>query len=155
MATSIPPHNVAEVLDAAAHLIDNPRVEASALMDFIAGPDFPTGGIIVDSAESIAAAYATGRGAFRVRAKWEIEKGPQGSWTAVITEVPYTPYRANVLRSAWIPAPPPESEPAIVSTIVRAVSPINERCAACPRGASRSRDPDVGASLACGPARCR
>jgi topoisomerase-4 subunit A len=89
MATSIPPHNAAEILDAAIHLIDNPKVEPSALMDFVSGPDFPTGGTIVDSAEAIAAAYATGRGAFRVRAKWEIEKGPQGSWTAVVTEVPY------------------------------------------------------------------
>ena len=98
MATSIPPHNVAEILDAAVHLIDNPKTEPSALMDFISGPDFPTGGVIVDSAETIAAAYATGRGAFRVRAKWEIEKGPQGTWTAVVTEVPYQVPKAKLIE---------------------------------------------------------
>src|SRR5688572_28796812 len=98
MATSIPPHNVAEILDAAIHLIDNPRVEAGALMDFVAGPDFPTGGVIVDGAEAIAAAYATGRGAFRVRAKWEIEKVAQGMWTAVITEVPYQVPKAKLIE---------------------------------------------------------
>ncbi len=89
MATSIPPHNVAEIVDAAIHLIDNPRAEAGALMHFVAGPDFPTGGVIVDGAESIAAAYATGRGAFRVRARWEVERGPQGAWSAIVTEIPY------------------------------------------------------------------
>ncbi len=89
MATSIPPHNVAELIDAATHLIDNPKAEDKALLDFVAGPDFPTGGVLVDSPEAIAHAYATGRGAFRVRAKWEIEKGSQGSWTAIVTEIPY------------------------------------------------------------------
>jgi hypothetical protein len=75
MATSIPPHNAAEIIDAAIHLIDNPKAEHQALMDFVSGPDFPTGGVIVDSAEAIAGAYATGRGGFRVRAKWEVELG--------------------------------------------------------------------------------
>ena len=89
MATSIPPHNVAEVIDAAMHLIDNPRAEASALMDFVAGPDFPTGGIIVDSATAIAGAYVSGRGSFRVRARWETEDQGRGTWTAVISEIPY------------------------------------------------------------------
>src|SRR5688500_4338115 len=98
MATSIPPHNVAEIIDAAIHLIDNPKAEPSALMDFVAGPDLPTGGVIVDSADTIAAAYVTGRGAFRVRAKWEIEKGPQGMWTAVVTEVPYQVPKAKLIE---------------------------------------------------------
>jgi topoisomerase-4 subunit A len=98
MATSIPPHNAAEILDAAVHLIDNPKAEPSALMDFVAGPDFPTGGVVVDNNEAIAAAYATGRGAFRVRAKWEIEKGPQGTWTAVVTEVPYQVPKAKLIE---------------------------------------------------------
>src|SRR6187549_694031 len=66
MATSIPPHNVSELAEAAIALIDNPKVEPAALMDFVSGPDFPTGGVIVDGAETIATAYATGRGAFRV-----------------------------------------------------------------------------------------
>src|SRR3982750_2235312 len=68
MATSIPPHNVAELIDAAVHLIDDPAAEDAALMDFVAGPDFPTGGLLVDSRETIAQAYATGRGSFRLRA---------------------------------------------------------------------------------------
>ena len=76
MATSIPPHNVAEMIDAAIHLIDNPKAEhARADGASSHGPDFPTGGVIVDSAEAIALAYATGRGAFRVRARWS-DRGP-------------------------------------------------------------------------------
>ena len=93
MATSIPPHNVAEILDAAVLLIDEKEraapVSTAQLLQHVKGPDFPTGGIVVDGPEIIAHAYETGRGAFRVRAKWEIEKGPQGSWAAVVTEVPY------------------------------------------------------------------
>src|SRR3546814_18728080 len=85
MATSIPPHNVAEVIDAATHLIDNPKAEDSALMDFVAGQDFPTGGVIVDGPEAIAHAYATGTGAFRVRAQWETAVQGRGTWTAVIS----------------------------------------------------------------------
>ena len=89
MATSIPPHNVAELIDAAIHLIDDPRADDRALMGFVAGPDFPTGGKLVDSPDSIALAYATGRGSFRVRAQWGLEKGTQGSWSAVVTEIPF------------------------------------------------------------------
>ena len=89
MATSIPPHNVAELIDAATHLIDHPAADGAALMAFVTGPDFPTGGVLVDSADAIALAYITGRGAFRVRAKWSIEKGAQGSWTAIVSEIPY------------------------------------------------------------------
>ena len=98
MATSIPPHNAAEIIDAASHLIDNPRAEPSALMDFVSGPDFPTGGVIVDSADAIAGAYATGRGGFRVRARWEIEKGGQGSWTAVVTEIPFQVQKSKLIE---------------------------------------------------------
>ena len=89
MATAIPPHNVAEIVDAAVHLIDDPDANPASLMAFVRGPDFPTGGMIVDSAESIAAAYVSGRGAFRVRAKWTVEKAAQGMWALVVTEVPY------------------------------------------------------------------
>jgi topoisomerase-4 subunit A len=89
MATSIPPHNVAELIDAANILIDDPKAEESRLMEVFHGPDFPTGGVLVDSADAIALAYRTGRGAFRVRARWTIEKGAQGSWTAVVSEIPY------------------------------------------------------------------
>jgi topoisomerase IV subunit A len=89
MATSIPPHNVAELVDAAVHLIDDRGADDAAVMAYVKGPDFPTGGVLVDPPDSIALAYATGRGAFRVRARWEIEKGPQGTWTAIVTEIPY------------------------------------------------------------------
>jgi topoisomerase-4 subunit A len=98
MATSIPPHNVAEIVDAATHLIDNPKAEPAVLMDFVAGPDFPTGGVIVDSAESIAAAYATGRGGFRVRARWTIEDLGRGTWAAVITEIPFQVPKAKLIE---------------------------------------------------------
>jgi len=102
MATNIPPHNAAEVIDAALVLIENPRAALSELLEHVKGPDFPTGGIVVDSAETIAHAYETGRGGFRVRARfstgklgdgsWEdsgIEKQPGGTWQLVISEIPY------------------------------------------------------------------
>jgi topoisomerase-4 subunit A len=98
MATSIPPHNLAEIVDAAAHLIDNPAAEPSALMDFVSGPDFPTGGIIVDSAESIALAYRTGRGGFRVRARWSIEDQGRGTWNAIISEIPYQVPKSKLIE---------------------------------------------------------
>ena len=75
MATSIPPHNVAELCDAALHLIDKPDAKSKSLLKWVKGPDFPTGGIIVDSKESIAEAYVTGRGSFRTRARWTQEEG--------------------------------------------------------------------------------
>jgi topoisomerase-4 subunit A len=98
MATSIPPHNLAEIVDAAAHLIDNPAAEPSALMDFVSGPDFPTGGIIVDSAESIALAYRTGRGGFRVRARWSVEDQGRGTWNAIISEIPYQVPKSKLIE---------------------------------------------------------
>src|SRR5882672_7374991 len=75
MATSIPPHNVAELCDAALHLIDKPDAKSKSLLKWVKGPDFPTGGIIVDSKEAIAEAYVTGRGSFRTRARWTQEEG--------------------------------------------------------------------------------
>jgi topoisomerase-4 subunit A len=98
MATSIPPHNLAEIVDAAIHLIDRPKAGNDALMAFVTGPDFPTGGKIVDSAQAIALAYATGRGSFRVRARWAIEKGPQGSWTAIISEIPFQVPKSKLIE---------------------------------------------------------
>src|ERR687895_1523863 len=74
MATAIPPHNAAELCDAALHLIDNPNARSKTLLKYVPGPDFPTGGLIVDPRESIAEAYATGRGSFRVRARWHKEE---------------------------------------------------------------------------------
>jgi len=89
MATSIPPHNAAELIDAASLLIEAPETGHEQLMELVKGPDFPTGGVLVDAPEIISLAYATGRGGFRVRARWVIEKGAQGSWTAVVSEIPY------------------------------------------------------------------
>ncbi|MEA3030473.1 MAG: topoisomerase subunit [Sphingomonadales bacterium] len=98
MATSIPPHNVAELIDAAIHLVDAPGAGDADLMAYVSGPDFPTGGHVVDSAEAIALAYATGRGSFRVRARWSLEKGPQGSWTAVVEEIPFQVAKGKLIE---------------------------------------------------------
>src|SRR5215207_2341124 len=89
MATSIPPHNVAELCDAALHLIDKPEAKSKSLLKWVKGPDFPTGGIIVDSKAEIAESYATGRGSFRVRARWTQEDGGRGTWVIVVTEIPW------------------------------------------------------------------
>ncbi|HEY6049254.1 MAG TPA: DNA topoisomerase IV subunit A [Sphingomicrobium sp.] len=98
MATSIPPHNVGELVDAAVHLIDNPKAEDSALMDFVAGPDFPTGGVLVDSRETIAQAYATGRGSFRLRARVEVERQKGGGWHLLVSEIPYGVPKAKLIE---------------------------------------------------------
>ncbi|TIS65084.1 DNA topoisomerase IV subunit A [Mesorhizobium sp.] len=98
MATSIPPHNAAELCDAALHLIENPDAPVTALMDFVQGPDFPTGGIIVDSRASILEAYETGRGGFRLRAKWSQEDQGRGTWSIVVTEIPYGIQKARLIE---------------------------------------------------------
>ncbi len=98
MATSIPPHNVAELIDAAIHLIDNVEASDASLMQFVKGPDFPTGGIVVDPAASIAEAYATGRGSFRVRARWHEEKEKGGGWRIAITEIPYQVQKGKLIE---------------------------------------------------------
>src|SRR6187397_404050 len=89
MATSIPPHNEAELCDAALHLIDNPNARSKTLLKYVPGPDFPTGGLIVDPRNEIAEAYATGRGSFRVRARWRQEDTGRVTWMIVITEIPW------------------------------------------------------------------
>ena len=98
MATSIPPHNAAELCDAALHLIDKPATKTRGLLRYVKGPDFPTGGIIVDSQESIAEAYATGRGGFRVRAKWHQEDGARGTWNVVVTEIPWLVQKSRLIE---------------------------------------------------------
>ncbi|MBK9082381.1 MAG: DNA topoisomerase IV subunit A [Rhizobiales bacterium] len=98
MATSVPPHNLAELCDAALHLIDKPKATSDELMKFVPGPDFPTGGVIVDSRESIADAYRTGRGGFRVRARWKTEEGARGAWIAVVTEIPYGVQKSRLME---------------------------------------------------------
>ena len=99
MATSIPPHNVAELVDAAIHLIDQPEGAPEELMRFVRGPDFPTGGIVVDSPAAIADAYATGRGSFRLRARWVQEDLGRGGWVAVVTEVPYGVPKSKLIEA--------------------------------------------------------
>lgn len=98
MATSIPPHNAAELCDAALHLIDKPATKSRGLLKYVKGPDFPTGGIVVDSHESIAEAYATGRGSFRVRAKWAQEEGARGTWNIVVTEIPWLVQKSRLIE---------------------------------------------------------
>jgi topoisomerase-4 subunit A len=98
MATSIPPHNVAELCDAALHLIDKPDAKSKSLLKWVKGPDFPTGGIVVDSKEAIAEAYMTGRGSFRTRAKWEQEEGSRGTWVIVITEIPWLVQKSRLVE---------------------------------------------------------
>jgi topoisomerase-4 subunit A len=98
MATSIPPHNAAELCDAALHLIDNPSAKSRALLKFVKGPDFPTGGIIVDPRSVIAEAYTTGRGSFRVRATWEKEDAGRGTYQIVITEIPWLVQKSRLIE---------------------------------------------------------
>src|SRR5882762_8878476 len=98
MATSIPPHNAAELCDAALFLIDNPNARSKTLMKFVPGPDFPTGGLIVDSRETIAEAYTTGRGSFRVRARWHKEETGRGTYNIVITEMPWLVQKSRLVE---------------------------------------------------------
>ena len=89
MATAVPPHNIAELCDAALHLIEQPNARSRTLLKFVPGPDFPTGGIIVDPPEAIAEAYTTGRGSFRLRARWKTEDTGRGTYQIVVTEIPW------------------------------------------------------------------
>ncbi len=98
MATSIPSHNVHELCDAALHLIRNPEVEVEKLVEFVQGPDLPTGGIIIDSRESIIEAYKTGRGGFRVRSKWQTEDLGRGGYQIVVTEIPYQVQKSRLIE---------------------------------------------------------
>ncbi|PZN92942.1 MAG: DNA topoisomerase IV subunit A [Alphaproteobacteria bacterium] len=99
MATSIPPHNAAEVLDAAMALLDNGDLSDADLMQWVKGPDFPTGGICVEPAASIAESYATGRGSFRLRARWRREDLGQGMWRIVIEEIPYQVVKGKLIEA--------------------------------------------------------
>jgi topoisomerase-4 subunit A len=98
MATSIPPHNVGEVCAAALHLIQNPDAAAADLLKHMPGPDFPTGGVLVEEPASLRSAYETGRGGFRLRAKWEVEKGHHGTWCVVVTEIPYQVHKNKLVE---------------------------------------------------------
>jgi topoisomerase IV subunit A len=98
MATSIPPHNAAELCDAALHLIETPNARSRTLLKYVRGPDFPTGGVIVDPPEAIAEAYATGRGSFRVRARWEKEETGRGTYVIVVTEIPWLVQKGRLVE---------------------------------------------------------
>ncbi len=98
MATPIPPHNAAELCDAALFLIDNPNARAKTLLKYVPGPDFPTGGFIVDPRAVIAEAYATGRGSFRVRARWETEETGRGTYVIVVTEIPWLVQKTRLIE---------------------------------------------------------
>src|SRR6476646_7380130 len=98
MATAIPPHNAAELCEAALFLIDNPNARSKTLLKYVPGPDFPTGGLIVDPRAEIAEAYATGRGSFRVRARWVQEDTGRGTWVAVVTEIPWLVQKSRLVE---------------------------------------------------------
>jgi topoisomerase IV subunit A len=98
MATSIPPHNAGEICAAAIHLIQHPDASTADLLRHMPGPDFPTGGILVEDASAILTAYETGRGGFRLRAKWEVEKGKHGTWSIVVTEIPYQVQKSRLIE---------------------------------------------------------
>jgi len=98
MATAIPPHNVAELCDAALFLIDNPKARSKTLLKFVKGPDLPTGGVVVDTPEAIAEAYNTGRGSFRVRARWKQEDTGRGTYVIVVTEIPWLVQKSRLVE---------------------------------------------------------
>ncbi|MCZ2204389.1 DNA topoisomerase IV subunit A [Bartonella sp. A05] len=98
MATSIPPHNVAELCDAALHLISHPDANNENLNQFVLGPDFPTGGILVEPKKSIEESYRTGRGFFRLRSRWHQESGNRGSYVIIVTEIPYQVQKSRLIE---------------------------------------------------------
>ncbi len=98
MATSIPPHNAGEICAAAIHFIENPAATTADLLQHINGPDFPTGGIMIESRESILNAYQTGRGGFRTRARWEVQRGKLGMWQVIVTEIPYQVQKSKLIE---------------------------------------------------------
>ena len=98
MATNIAPHNLGELCDAAIHMIKAPNARDETLLDYVPGPDFPTGGILVEPRENILEAYKTGRGSFRLRARWELEELGRGQWQIVVTEIPYQVQKSKLIE---------------------------------------------------------
>jgi topoisomerase-4 subunit A len=98
MATSVPPHNAGELCDALLHLIKTPNARIETLVDMVQGPDFPTGGILVEPRESIVESYRTGRGSFRLRARWTVEPLPRGLYRIVVTEIPYQVLKGKLIE---------------------------------------------------------
>ena len=98
MATNIPPHNLSEICDALLYMIENPQCEIEPLVRRLRGPDFPTGGVIVDKFSSILNAYTSGKGVFRIRAKWEKEDLGHGQYQIIVTEIPYMVQKAKLVE---------------------------------------------------------
>jgi topoisomerase-4 subunit A len=98
MATSIPPHNAGEICAAAIHLIQHPQATTAELLQHMPGPDFPTGGVLVEDPSAILTAYETGRGGFRLRARWEVEAGKHGTWQIIVTEIPYQVQKSRLIE---------------------------------------------------------
>ncbi|MBI1180742.1 MAG: DNA topoisomerase IV subunit A [Alphaproteobacteria bacterium] len=98
MATSIPPHNLDELCQAMQHLLAHPDAPDAELLQFVRGPDFPTGGLCVEPADSIARAYETGRGSFRLRARWEVEEQGRGTYVVVVTQIPYQVQKSKLIE---------------------------------------------------------
>ncbi len=98
MATSIPPHNVTELADAALHLIKYPNAATDTLLGYVKGPDFPTGGVLVEPPEQMSQTYATGRGSFQLRARWTVEREKGGSWQIIVSEIPYQVQKSRLIK---------------------------------------------------------
>ena len=98
MATNIPPHNLDELIEACLLLIKTPEASDDALVDLVPGPDFPTGGVLVEPRENILEAYRTGRGAFRLRARWAVEDLGRGTWQIVVTEIPFQVQKSKLIE---------------------------------------------------------
>ena len=98
MATNIPPHNIGELVEACQHLIKVPGADDAALAALVPGPDFPTGGVIVEPRDSLLETYRTGRGSIRLRAKWSVEELGRGQWQIVVTEIPYQVQKSKLIE---------------------------------------------------------
>ncbi|MEL7398783.1 MAG: DNA topoisomerase IV subunit A, partial [Pseudomonadota bacterium] len=98
MATNIPPHNISELVDACLHLIKSPDARDDTLLKYVPGPDFPTGGVLVEGPEAIAQAYRTGRGSMRLRCAWQVEDLGRGQWQIVVTEIPYQVQKSKLIE---------------------------------------------------------
>ena len=138
MATNIPPHNIAELCDACIHLIKTPDARDDTLLKYVPGPDFPTGGVVVEPAENIAQAYRTGKGGFRLRCRWEVEDMGRGQWQIVVTEIPYQVQKSKLIEKI---AELIQTKKIPILADVRDESAEDVRMIIEPR--SRSVDPDV------------
>ena len=138
MATNIPPHNITELCDACLHLIKSPNARDETLVDYIPGPDFPTGGVIVEPRANIVEAYRTGRGSFRLRAKWQIEDLGRGQWQIVVTEIPFQVQKSRLIEKI---AEVIQSKKIPILADVRDESADDIRLVLEPR--SRTVDPEV------------